>query len=110
MKLEVTRDVVRDLWPLCQSGDASADSQALVHGYLAEDPALSQELKENEPMSSLMPNVHLSPDAERRLLDDARQRARLKLLVIGGTVALGGFILLSAFVALLFFILSGRLL
>lgn len=38
----------------------------------------------------------LSPDAERRLLDEARDRARRKLFVIGGATALAGFIALIA--------------
>ena len=44
-----------------------------------------------------MPALQLSPDAERRLLDDARQRARMKLVIIGAAVALTGILLLSAF-------------
>jgi ferric-dicitrate binding protein FerR (iron transport regulator) len=96
MKLEVTREVVNDLWPLCRSGDASEQSRALVDAYLAQDEPFATILKETETMSQAMPAVKLSPDAERRLLDDARSRARLKLLVIGGGITLAGLILISA--------------
>lgn len=87
MKLEVTRDVVSDLWPLCRSGDASADSQKLVEAYLAEHGSFASELKESEMPFQVMPNIRLSPDAEVRLLKEAQKRARLKLLIIGGTIA-----------------------
>ena len=77
MKLEVTRDVVSDLWPLCQTGEASPDSQALVRAYLAEDSSFAAILERSKTMTSSLSDLHLSPDAERRLLDDARDRARV---------------------------------
>jgi hypothetical protein len=102
MKLEVTRDVVSDLWPLCRSKDASADSRSLVDAFLSEDAPFASTLKESEKLPGAMPTVRLSPDAERRLLDNARERTRLKLLVIGGAIALGGFLTLVALFGLLF--------
>lgn len=104
MKLEVTRDVVNDLWPLCRSGDASPESRALVDEFLAADTAFAATLKETETMTSAMPAFKLSPDAERRMLDDARDRARLKLLVIGGGIAIGAMILTVALIGALFVI------
>lgn len=101
MKLEVTRDVVHDLWPLCQSGDATDDSRRLVDAYLSADPEFATSLKEIAAMNSHMHGVTLSPDAERQLLDDARQRARTKLLVIGGGVAAAAVILLVALFGIL---------
>ncbi len=94
MKLDVTRQVVSDLWPLCRSGDASADSQALVDAFLAADDAFATELKETDMLSQAMPEVRLSADAELRLLEETRKQARLKLWVQGGAIALIGFILL----------------
>ncbi len=107
MKTEVTRDVVSDLWPLCQSGDASSDSRTMVDAYLAQDTALAEQLRRGQDLSGLMPRVRLSPDAERRLLDDARQRARLKLLLIGGAIAFAGFLALAAFVGVLYVMTRG---
>jgi ferric-dicitrate binding protein FerR (iron transport regulator) len=101
MKLEVTRDVVNDLWPLCRSGEASADSRALVDTYLAQDAAFASTLQESGRLTQAMPPFRLSPGAERRLLDDARERARLKMYVIGGAIALTGFLLLVALGGLL---------
>lgn len=107
MKTEVTRDVVKDLWPLCQSGDASSDSRAMVEAYLAQDTALAEQLRRGQDLSGLMPRVRLSPDAERRLLDDARQRARLKLLVTGGAIGFAGLLALIALVGALYFMSRG---
>jgi len=107
MKLEVTRDVVSDLWALCRSGAASPDSRALVDAFLAQDPSHSTTLKESEAMNELVPNIRLSPDAERRFLDDARERARTKLLIMGGSVVLTAVLLLAAFAGVIF-IFAGR--
>lgn len=101
MRLDVTRDVVSDLWALCCTGDASADSRALVDAFLAEDTAFAESLKESEAMNTIVPRVTLSPDAERRMLDDAAKNARLKLLVIGGSVTLAAVLLLAAFAGIL---------
>lgn len=107
MHAEVTRDVVRDLWPLCRSGDASEASRSLVERYLAEDPALASALRQEYRIPGLLAGIHLSPEAERRLLDEAGRRARMKLLLIGGSVALIGGLLFAAFASLLFFRFPG---
>jgi ferric-dicitrate binding protein FerR (iron transport regulator) len=101
MRLEVTRDVVNDLWPLCRSGEASADSRTLVDTYLAQDSNFARTLQESERLTLALPPFRLSAGAERRLLDDARERARLKMLVIGGAIALTGFLLIVALGGLL---------
>ena len=96
MMLEVTRDVVSDLWPLVRAGEASAGSRQLVDEFLVHDEAYAASLKESEMPPKTLPSLRLSPDAERRLLDEARATARTKLLVIGGALALGGLVLLTA--------------
>jgi hypothetical protein len=96
MKLEVTRDVVVDLWPLCRAGEASADSRALVDDYLTHDGALAAELKESEMRNPDLTPLHLSPDAERQYLDNARTHARQKMLVMLAGIVVGGIVLLVA--------------
>ncbi len=96
MKLDVSERVISDLWPVVRSGEASEDSRALVEAYLADDTTLAATLRAGDAIGPIVPALRLSADAERRLLDDARQRARLKLMVVGGAVALGGLILLIA--------------
>lgn len=102
MKLEVTRDVVIDLWPLCQAGEASADSRTLVDAFLATDADLASNLRRSADLPRVMPAVRLSPEGERRLLDHARDRARAKLLIIGGAILLGAAIALMALVFVMF--------
>ncbi len=101
MRLEVTREVVSDLWALCHTGDASADSRALVEAFLAADAAFAESLKEGETMNTIVPHVHLSPDAERRMLDEAVKNARLKLLILGGSITLVAALLFAAFATIL---------
>ena len=108
MKLEVTRDVVNDLWPLCRSGDASPDSRNLVEAFLAEDAGFASRLQESERVAHVVPAVRLSPDAERRLLDDARERAQAKLVLIGAVVALVGFLMLAALGGAMYFVAFNR--
>jgi ferric-dicitrate binding protein FerR (iron transport regulator) len=101
MKYDVTRDVVSDLWPVCQSGEASADTRALVDAYLAQDADFAGRLKASRDLRSVMPPVRLPPDAELRLLQAAQRNARTKLLIIGGAVAVGGLLALISLVALI---------
>ena len=41
----MTRDVVTDLWPLYEAGEASADTRALVDDFLAQDPSFAAALR-----------------------------------------------------------------
>jgi hypothetical protein len=109
MKLEVTRDVVADLWPLYESGEASMDTRALVDAFLSEDPPFASKLAESqrEPRVKIMPAVRLSPDAERRLLDDARERAQTRMILIGGAIAVAGFVLLTILASVAFLLAPG---
>jgi hypothetical protein len=45
--MNVTREVIEDLWPLYAAGEASADTQSLVDDFLARDPAFAQVLQGN---------------------------------------------------------------
>ncbi|HEU4927773.1 MAG TPA: hypothetical protein VFT24_12015 [Vicinamibacterales bacterium] len=40
--MQVTRDIVIDLLPLYQSGEASKDSRAAIEEFLRKDPSLAQ--------------------------------------------------------------------
>jgi len=106
MMYDVTRDVVNDLWPLCRGGEASDASRKLVDAFCAEDPGFAATLRAAARSLGMMPALTLSPDAERRLIDEASARARRQLLVTGGGIALGGLILLVALVGAL--IVLGR--
>lgn len=51
--LNVTRDVVADLWPVYESGEATADTRALVDAFLASDPAFAAKLRATPAMNPL---------------------------------------------------------
>ncbi|UCF35516.1 MAG: hypothetical protein JSU96_11780 [Acidobacteriota bacterium] len=103
MKHEITRNLIEDLWPLYQSNELSKEGRTLVESFLAQDNEFASVLQTSRKMSQVIPNLQLSPDQERRLLDQAQERARLKLLIIGGGVAVAGLMLLTALVAVIFF-------
>jgi hypothetical protein len=108
MKLDVTREVVSDLWPSCRAGEASTASQRLVDEFLAGDREFAAVLRESDQVKALVPSVRLSPEAELRLLQEAGRRARTKLLIIGGSIGLAATLLFAAFAgALLVFARGG---
>lgn len=95
MQMEITRDVVSDLWPLVEGGEASADSRALVQRYLANDRAFSETLRRGAAVAAALPQLRLSPEAERRLLDQARERTRNWMLLVAAAIAVGGILVLA---------------
>lgn len=107
MKHEVNRNVIIDLWPLYQTNEISVEGRALVEEFLAQDPELADVLRESRRVSPVMPGLHLSPDQERLLLDEARARARLKLLIFGGATAVTGLVLIIALIAIIFLMFGG---
>jgi hypothetical protein len=67
--MNVTREVIHDLWPVYAAGDASADSRALVDEFLRQDPELAMLLQgrgEETLLRQAMPE--LPPDPEARAL------------------------------------------
>ena len=102
MKIEVTKNIVSDLWPLYSSGEASEDSRRMVEAFLAEDTAFRVTLADAEKIQRGMPPIQLSPDAERRLIESAHERARMKMWLIGATIGFAGLIALIALAGALF--------
>jgi hypothetical protein len=80
----VTRDVIMDLWPLYVSGDASADTRALVEAFLLKDPTFAETLRETDRERIPHPDApSLAPDHELRTLALVKRRLagpRLMLL------------------------------
>jgi anti-sigma factor RsiW len=73
--MTVTRDVVSDLWPLYASGEASADTRALVEVFLATDPAFAQVLRESANVTLPAGSAPvLPPDHELVALHLTRRR------------------------------------
>lgn len=109
MNWEVSRDVISDLWPLYRSGEASRDTRSLVDAFLSDDGGFATTLRESEAALPFPKSIRLSPDAELRLLEQAQQRARHRLLIIAGAVGIGGTLLLASLGALLLVVARGLL-
>ncbi len=86
--MTITRDVILDLMPLYESGDASADTKALVERYLAEHPDLRRQLTA-DPAARLRsePAPPLSPTVETRTLARSRRHNRWYPWVLAVAIA-----------------------
>jgi hypothetical protein len=72
--MKITRDVVSDLWPLYQSGEASADTRALVEQFLRDDLEFARRLQADESAKLLAAvPVALTPDHEVKTLNQTRK-------------------------------------
>lgn len=72
--LNVTRDVVADLWPLYESNDATADTRALVEDFLKTDPEFATTLRAAAGTPS--PQIDLRPEAKLAALKRTRDLVR----------------------------------
>jgi hypothetical protein len=76
--MKVTRDVILDLWPVYESGEASAETRALVEQFLRDDPEFAELVRSRTPLASRPQSVpELSRDHE---LETLRRTQRLLLL------------------------------
>src|SRR5689334_14890516 len=71
----ITQDVILDLWPVYQSGEASPDTRALVEAYLSKDPEFARTLAEldREQIPAAEP-PSLAPDHELKTLTRIKHR------------------------------------
>jgi hypothetical protein len=70
----ITRDVITDLWPLFEAGEASRDTRALVKEFLDGDPVLARQLQAQsaEPLPPAAIPA-LPPDREAQALKQTRK-------------------------------------
>ncbi|HEY7568821.1 MAG TPA: hypothetical protein VH762_14685 [Gemmatimonadaceae bacterium] len=90
--MSITRPVVVDLWPVYVSGEASAETRALVEEYLRTDPEFSRQLRDN-PLDRIAPPP-LPPDVETNAFARARRQLHgfpwlLQLAVLFSALAFG---------------------
>jgi ferric-dicitrate binding protein FerR (iron transport regulator) len=87
--MNVTRDVVRDLWVLREAGEASDDSKRLLDAFLASDPAFAETLRSGSSVWTAPAPPTLPPDHDARTLDRARRRldrrSPFRILAVGFT-------------------------
>jgi hypothetical protein len=73
--MEVTREMVIDLLPLYESGEASADTRAAVEEFLRRDPSLARLTKRAEPETPARPATELERQAVTRTRTVIRRRS-----------------------------------
>jgi hypothetical protein len=105
MKAEITRDVISDLWPVYQAGEASADAKRLVETFLEEDPEFRILLDESEAIRRGLPDVALSMEAEMRMVAVSRERIRATTWLVGAAIGAFVFVSMSFLAGALFFAL-----
>jgi hypothetical protein len=76
--MNVTRDVITDLWPVYAAGEASADTRALVDDFLRHDPEFARLLQE-QGLDNLQLQGKLRPAPDR----EAQALRRTKRLLHG---------------------------
>ena len=72
--MNITRDVITDLWPVYAAGEASADSVALIKDFLAKDQELAAALQ-NDAVERLAATLvpTLSPSIEAQSLNRTKR-------------------------------------
>lgn len=107
MKLDITNEVINDLWPLYRAGEASSDTNSLVDAFLAENAEFRTILEESERIKKGMPDMTLSEDAEMQFISLARKRLKAQVWLIAAAIGMFGFVLLSFLAGALFYALRG---
>jgi len=81
--MEVTRDIVIDLLPLYQSGEASKDTRAAIDEFLRKDPSLAQ-MASQDP-GTIVPATGAS-ELERRTIARTRAAIRRRSWILGAAI------------------------
>jgi hypothetical protein len=72
--MNITRDVITDLWPIYEAGEASPDTRALVEEFLQQDPEFARILNESKETDMLKPTTpELPPDHEAKTLNRTKK-------------------------------------
>ena len=81
--MNITKDVITDLFPLYAEGECSADTRALVEDYLQRHPQHAEDLRRT--LDTGLPGPRLAAPGldELRSLKEARRRVRLSAWLLG---------------------------
>jgi hypothetical protein len=80
--MNITRDVVQDLLTVYLSGEATADTRALVEEWLRADPDLARQADEARRVD--LPPVTLpAPSVEQRAFARTKRGLRLRSIMLG---------------------------
>ncbi len=81
--MNITREIITDLMPAYLSGEASADTRALVEEFLKQDPEYARLVKDewNQNLLKAIP-VSLPPDHEKITLNRTKALLRRRSLFL----------------------------
>jgi hypothetical protein len=107
--MNVTRDVILDLLPLCHAGEASDDTRDLVAAFAAGDPEIARLL--NAAPATALPDTpdDLDKETEMKMLEKTKNYLKWQTILLGGATFLTfGLVLLLALIpAILIFAPAG---
>ena len=73
--MNITREVIIDLWPVYTTGEASTDTRALIEEFLRQDTEFARLLQEKADEDLLMSTVpSLPPDREAQALNRTKRQ------------------------------------
>ena len=83
--MKITRDVITDLLPVYLSGEASADTKALIESFLHDDPEFAKLIGEND---AFLPDgqINLSKDTEMDTLNKTKKLLRDRSTYLAFTI------------------------
>jgi anti-sigma factor RsiW len=85
--MNVTRDVIRDLLPIYQDGEASAETRRLVDEFLASDPDLAREAAAGPVAMSALQAAPSGAHADRAALERTRRLLLQRQIYFGAALA-----------------------
>jgi hypothetical protein len=83
--MNITRDVVKDLLAVCEAGEASSDTRAIVEEWLRRDPELARQAGQSADVVLPAPPP-LAATAEKQALDRTKQQLRRRFVLLGTAV------------------------
>ena len=84
--MKITRDIINDLLPLYQSGDASPDTRELVETFLKDDPEFSRTVLEQKDTLSLSNQPHLPKEIEMQTLEKTKKVLWQRSMYLGAAI------------------------
>jgi len=82
--MNVSREVITDLFPVYASGEASTDTVSLVDEFFRNDPEFAELIRDEGVLQLHTPiHVAVSPDLERRSLILTKKHLRVRGVILG---------------------------
>jgi hypothetical protein len=76
--MKITRNVISDLWPLYESGEASDDTRRLIDDFLEHDGEFSKLVRESPNTCRMVDLPPLMPEKEVKTIQLTKRLLRLR--------------------------------